>query len=52
MRKYFKEASEDNKLLEKEIIGINLNKLISIPIQHPSQELDEIEINVLKNKIK
>lgn len=36
---------------EFEIRGINLNKLISNPIQHPNQELEEIEINVLKNKI-
>jgi hypothetical protein len=30
---------------------MNLNKLISRPIQHPNQELEEIEIKVLKNKI-
>lgn len=50
-KKYFKEASEDNILLELEISGIKLNKLISKPIQHPNQELEEIEIKVLKNKI-
>lgn len=41
-----------NKLFELEINGINLRRLISNPIQHPNQELDEIEIKVLKNKIK
>lgn len=30
---------------------MNLNKLISNPIQHPNQEFDVIEIKVLKNKI-
>lgn len=38
-------------MLELEIKGINLNKLISNPIQQPNQELEEIEIMVLKNKI-
>lgn len=52
IKKYFKEASELNKLFELEINGINLRRLISNPIQHPNQELDEIEIKVLKNKIK
>lgn len=51
VKKYFKEASEVNKLLECEIKGINLNKLISNPIQQPNHELDEIEIKVLKIKI-
>lgn len=51
IRKYFKDASEENKFFVLEIRGINLNKLISSPIQHPNQELEEIEINVLKNKI-
>lgn len=51
VRKYFNEASEASKLLELEIRGINLNRLISNPIQLPSQELAEIEIKVLKNKI-
>lgn len=50
--KYFSEASELNKLNELEIRGINLRRLISNPIQHPNHELDEIEIKVLKNKIK
>lgn len=51
VRKYFKEASEEKRLFELVIIGINLNKLISIPIQHPNQEFEEIEIIVLKVKI-
>lgn len=52
VRKYFNEASVENKLLELEIRGIKLKRLISNPIQHPNQEFDEIEIKVLKNKIK
>lgn len=38
-RKYFRAASEDFKLLISFIKGINANKLISNPIQAPSQEL-------------
>lgn len=49
--KYFKDASEENKFFVFEIRGINLNKLISNPIQQPNHELEEMEINVLKNKI-
>lgn len=51
VRKYFNEVSTDNKFFEFEIRGINLNKLISNPIQHPNHEFEEIEINVLKNRI-
>lgn len=51
IRKYFKEASDAKRLLELEIKGINLNRLISKPIQHPNQELEEIEMRVLKIKI-
>ena len=51
VKKYFKEASTASKLLELEIRGINLNKLISKPIQQPNQEFEEIEIRVLKNKM-
>lgn len=51
IRKYFNEASELSKFLVSEIRGINLNKLISNPIQHPNQELDEIARRVLKNNI-
>lgn len=50
VRKYFNEVSTDNKFFEFEIRGINLNKLISNPIQHPNHEFEEIEINVLKKK--
>lgn len=52
IKKYFKEASEERRLFKLEIKGINLSKLISNPIQQPIQELEEIEIIVLKNKIK
>lgn len=52
IKKYFKEASEERRLLDWEIKGINLNKLISKPIQHPNQELEEIEINVLLIRVK
>jgi len=52
IKKYFNDASEEKRLLEFEIKGINLNKLISKPIQHPNQEFDEIVNNVLKNKKK
>lgn len=52
VKKYFNEASVANKLFELEIKGINLSKLISNPIQHPNQELDEIAIKVLLIKIK
>lgn len=52
VKKYFKDASVDSKLFELEIRGINLKRLISNPIQHPNHELEEIEIKVLKNKIK
>lgn len=51
VKKYFNDASFDNKLLELEIKGINLRRLISNPIQQPNHELEEIEIKVLKNKI-
>lgn len=51
IKKYFKDASEYNKLLLFLIKGIKLIKLISKPIQQPNHELDEIEINELKNKI-
>lgn len=52
IKKYFKHISATNKLLDLEMMEINLNKLISRPIQHPNHELEEIEIIVLKNKIK
>lgn len=56
VKKYFKEASEENKLLDFIIRGIKDNKLISNPIQILNQEEDEILIkvpiiNVNKNNI-
>lgn len=56
VRKYFNEASVDIKLLLSLIRGIKDNKLISKPIQAPSQELDETviivpSIRINKNKI-
>ena len=55
VRKYFKEASVESKLFVSIIKGIKDNKLISNPIQAPSQELEETEIkvpliSVVKNK--
>ena len=54
VKKYFKDASVERRLLEFIIKGINDNKLISNPIQIPSQEVDEIKIKepiikVIKN---
>lgn len=51
VRKYFREASDERRFFELAISGINLNKLISNPIQQPNQEEEEIEIIVLKIKI-
>lgn len=51
VKKYFNEASVDIKLLLF-IRGINDNKLISNPIQAPSQELDETVIIVPVIRIK
>lgn len=51
VKKYFKEASEDSKLLDLEIRGMNLIKLISSPIQAPNHEFEEMEIMVLNIKI-
>jgi hypothetical protein len=55
VRKYFKEASEENKFFEFIIKGIKDSKLISNPIQILNQEVDEIAIKdpkiiELKNK--
>jgi hypothetical protein len=55
VKKYFNEASVDNKLFVSIIKGIKDNKLISNPIQAPNHELEEIAIkvpltNVVKNK--
>lgn len=48
IKKYFKAASLDIKLLISIIKGIIDNKLISSPIHTPNHELAEIEINVPK----
>lgn len=56
IKKYFKEASEEYRLLIFIIKGINDNKLISNPIQILNHEEEEIliivpKIKVLKNNI-
>lgn len=56
MRKYFKEASEEKRLLALIEIGINERRLISSPIQILNHEEEEILItvpiiNVVINKI-
>lgn len=55
VKKYFKEASEENKLFVFIIKGIKDNKLISNPIHAPNHEVEEIVIKdplikVIKNK--
>lgn len=55
VKKYFKDASEENKLLDFIERGIKDNKLISNPIQILNQEDDLIlikvpNINVKRNK--
>lgn len=55
MRKYFKEASDENKLLFFIERGIKDNKLISKPIQTLNHEDEQILIKVpiikvIKNK--
>jgi hypothetical protein len=51
VRKYFKEASEENKLLIFIVRGIKDNKLISKPIHTLNQEEEQILIIVPKNKV-
>jgi hypothetical protein len=56
VKKYFKEASEENKLFVLIIKGIKDNKLISRPIQAPNHEEEETVnkvplINVIKNNL-
>lgn len=46
VKKYFKEASLENKFREVDIRGIKDNRLISSPIQAPNQELADTVINV------
>jgi Ni,Fe-hydrogenase I cytochrome b subunit len=52
VKKYFKDASEENKLLFFIERGIKDNKLISNPIQTLSQEEDLILIKVPNIKVK
>lgn len=52
VKKYFKEASVDIRLLLSFIRGINDNRLISNPIQALNHELEEIVIIVPNIKIK
>lgn len=51
VRKYFNEASEENKLLDFIIKGIKDNKLISKPIQTLSQDEEQILIKLPRNKV-
>jgi hypothetical protein len=51
VKKYFKEASEENKLFDFIIKGIKDNKLISNPIQTLNQEDEQILIKVPKNSV-
>lgn len=56
VKKYFNEASEEYKLFDFIIKGINDNKLISKPIQTLNQEVEEIlikepKINIIVNNI-
>lgn len=55
IKKYFKEASDENKFFDLIIKGIKDNKLISKPIHIVNQEDEEIVIKVpiindIKNK--
>lgn len=51
-RKYFNEASEENKFFEDIIMGIKDRRLISKPIQILNHEFEEIVIKVPKIKKK
>lgn len=51
MRKYFKEASDENKLLFFIERGIKDNKLISNPIQTLNHEDEQILIKVPITKV-
>lgn len=51
VKKYFKEASEENKLFNFIVKGIKDNKLISKPIQTLNHEEELILIIVPKNKV-
>jgi hypothetical protein len=45
-KKYFSEASVENKFFELVIKGIKESKLISNPIHAPNHEFADVEINV------
>jgi len=51
VKKYFKEASDENKLFNFIVKGIKDNKLISKPIQILNQEDEQTLIMVLINKV-
>lgn len=52
VKKYFNDASEENKLLYFIVRGIKDNKLISNPIQTLNHEEEQILIIVPKNNVK
>lgn len=51
VRKYFREASEENKLFSFIVRGIKDNKLISNPIQTLNHEEELTLINVPRNSV-
>ena len=51
VRKYFSDASEENKLFNFIVKGIKDNKLISNPIHTLNQDEEQILIIVPKNKV-
>jgi len=51
VKKYFREASDENKLLDFIVKGIKDNKLISSPIHTLNHDEEEILIIVPKNKV-
>lgn len=51
VRKYFKDASDENKLFNFIVKGIKDNKLISNPIHTLNQDEEQILIIVPKNKV-
>lgn len=51
VKKYFKDASEENKLFNFIVRGINDKRLISNPIQTLNQEEEQILIVVPRNNV-
>lgn len=51
VKKYFNEASDENKLFDFIVKGIKDNKLISRPIHTLNHDEEEILINVPKNNV-